>query len=107
MSIQLKNKLEQIFETKLSVTAFWTYATIKAYAKFLIEKLHLSEPATPDESSENRNSENSEIPPISNKKSFDNQHNQSEISDKNPENRNSEDELDELSRLLDDELRDL
>lgn len=41
MSIQLKNQLENQFNTSITVTSFWTYATIKDYAIFLAEKLNL------------------------------------------------------------------
>jgi len=42
MSIQLKNKLEGTFEIPISVTSFWTYATIREYVSFLIDALSIS-----------------------------------------------------------------
>ncbi|MCO5231227.1 MAG: SDR family NAD(P)-dependent oxidoreductase [Chitinophagales bacterium] len=42
MSIQLKNQLEKVYATSLSVTAFWTHSNIRDYAKFLLEKLKLN-----------------------------------------------------------------
>ena len=42
MSIQLKNQLEKTFDTSISVTSFWTYPNIRDYAKFLLDKLLLN-----------------------------------------------------------------
>ena len=42
MSIQLKNQLEKTFDTTISVTSFWTYPNIRDYAKFLLDKLQLN-----------------------------------------------------------------
>ncbi|MBX7225834.1 MAG: SDR family NAD(P)-dependent oxidoreductase [Chitinophagales bacterium] len=41
MSIQLKNQLEKEFEFPVSVTSFWTYPNIREYTKFMIEELDL------------------------------------------------------------------
>ena len=41
MSIQLKNRLEGVFEIPISVTSFWTYSNILDYTKFLIDELPL------------------------------------------------------------------
>lgn len=118
MSIQLKNQLEQIFETKLSVTAFWTYSTLKAYAKFLIEKLDLlkeeaitkvelkapiSEISSPDIIEPVIIKEQPEV-------KVDEPENISTHIDNNAETTQpTEDEkaLEDLSKLLDDELKDL
>jgi len=45
MSIQLKNQLEKTFDMTLSVTSFWTHSNIREYTKFLLDKLQLSAPA--------------------------------------------------------------
>jgi NADPH:quinone reductase-like Zn-dependent oxidoreductase/NAD(P)-dependent dehydrogenase (short-subunit alcohol dehydrogenase family)/acyl carrier protein len=42
MSIQLKNQLEKTFNTAISVTSFWTHSNIRDYARFLMDKLQLS-----------------------------------------------------------------
>ncbi|MCP4121637.1 MAG: SDR family NAD(P)-dependent oxidoreductase [Bacteroidetes bacterium] len=42
MSIQLKNKLEGTFEVPISVTSFWTYATIREYVSYLLDTLNLN-----------------------------------------------------------------
>lgn len=54
MSIQLKNQLEKTFGLTLSVTSFWTYANIRDYSVFLSEELGvngqedtITTPATP------------------------------------------------------------
>ncbi|MCO5249214.1 MAG: SDR family NAD(P)-dependent oxidoreductase [Chitinophagales bacterium] len=43
MSIQLKNQLEKEYQTNLTVTTFWTYANIRDYATFLLKKLNLAQ----------------------------------------------------------------
>jgi phthiocerol/phenolphthiocerol synthesis type-I polyketide synthase C len=39
MSIQLKNQLEKAFDLSISVTSFWTHANIRDYSIFLAEEL--------------------------------------------------------------------
>lgn len=41
MSIQLKNKIEGAFEIPVSVTSFWTYATLREYTAYLVSALQL------------------------------------------------------------------
>jgi phthiocerol/phenolphthiocerol synthesis type-I polyketide synthase C len=96
MSIQLKNQLEKIFEINLSVTAFWTYATIKAYSKFLVDKLNLQttntvEQPTIAEKLVSDKLETNDLPKIETKST--------KILEAN--------ELEEWSKLLDEELNNL
>lgn len=42
MSIQLKNQLEKTYGATLSVTAFWTHSNIRDYTRFLLEKIQLN-----------------------------------------------------------------
>ena len=51
MAVQLRNKLNKIFESKLPVTAFWNYPTVKEYAAFLIDHLGLDPEQKPEEAS--------------------------------------------------------
>lgn len=90
MSIQLKNQLEKTFELSLSVTAFWNHSSIKAYTRFLMDKLQVQ--ATVQAEQINKISTN-EIKPAA---------------DASKETiGTTTDELDELSKLLDDELNAL
>jgi phthiocerol/phenolphthiocerol synthesis type-I polyketide synthase C len=43
MSIQLKNQLEKAFDLSISVTSFWTHANIRDYSIFLAEELAVHE----------------------------------------------------------------
>ncbi|HND45746.1 MAG TPA: SDR family NAD(P)-dependent oxidoreductase [Chitinophagales bacterium] len=118
MSIQLKNQLEHIFEIKLSVTAFWTHATIKAYAKFLIDKLSFNKENSTVETelrtqefvvtskeNETPKTQDINIAQLSiddNEPSTENQQQPTTLT-----HSNNEQELEDLSKLLDDELKDL
>jgi phthiocerol/phenolphthiocerol synthesis type-I polyketide synthase C len=97
MSIQLKNQLEKIFEINLSVTAFWTYATIKAYSKFLVDKLNLQTTNTIEQ------------PTIAERLISDKQETNDlpKIETENTEVFEANAELDEWSKLLDEELNNL
>lgn len=90
MSIQLKNQLEKTFELSLSVTAFWNHSSIKAYTRFLMDKLQVQ--STVQAEQINKISTN-EIKPVA------------DASKETTET--ATDELDELSKLLDDELNAL
>lgn len=118
MSIQLKNQLEQIFEIKLSVTAFWTHATIKAYAKFLIDKLNFDKENSFEETEHRIQKSVVTSNEIETPKSQDVIIAQLSIDDNEPttaneqqptilNQSNNEEELEDLSKLLDDELKDL
>lgn len=96
MSIQLKNQLEKVFETKLSVTSFWTYPTIKIYTKFLLDKLEIKNNQPIDN--------NTQTIEIENQKSSEDNKQQQIIAE---EEIIVDSELDELSKLLDDELKNL
>jgi acyl transferase domain-containing protein len=41
MAVQLKEKLEKVFELPVSVTSFWTYATIAEYSRFIAVEIGL------------------------------------------------------------------
>ena len=118
MSIQLKNQLEHIFEIKLSVTAFWTHATIKAYAKFLIDKLNFDKENSFEETEHRIQKSVVTSNEIETPKSQDVIIAQLSIDDNEPttaneqqptilNQSNNEEELEDLSKLLDDELKDL
>jgi acyl transferase domain-containing protein/NADPH:quinone reductase-like Zn-dependent oxidoreductase/acyl carrier protein len=91
MSIQLKNQLEKTFDTGLSVTAFWTYPNIRDFARFLVDKLQLS---TIENAVSNVEAEKTVVLQTVEKPTA------IEI----PEEDMS---LDDLSKLLEDELNDL
>lgn len=101
MSIQLKNQLEKVFDVKLSVTAFWTYSTVKNYTKYLAEKLNIELHSTNKISQEqillDKNSEIENEPTIL--------ETQKNIDTKTQETDTTE--LDELSKLLDEELKNI
>jgi hypothetical protein len=86
MSIQLKNKLEAVCEIPISVTSFWTYSTIKDYAVFIAEKLGVLDNTTPQPKVEFNDNKASHHIPI-------------------PKSEEIADE--DISKLLEDELRDL
>ncbi|HRH56313.1 MAG TPA: SDR family NAD(P)-dependent oxidoreductase [Chitinophagales bacterium] len=95
MSVQLKNKLEKTVEIPLSVTAFWTYATIKKYTKFLLDKL-IQQPEVSDKISVAETTEiQNQTPVIASSDNGDKDLNPDTISD------------DEVSRLLEEELKNL
>ncbi len=109
MSIQLKNQLEKQYETGLSVTAFWTYSNIKDYARFLLEKIHLHEVSQSEETektlSENIVESETDIEkeiPQPEIKTEDTKSETTEVSETDIESGDLS--IDELSRLLDDEL---
>jgi len=87
MSIQLKNQLEKTFGLTLSVTSFWTHANIRDYTRFLAEVLGAVEeeasPATVMATTPKAMSSDNDMPDM---KEFD---------------------TDELSRLLEEEMKDL
>lgn len=109
MSIQLKNQLEKTYETSLSVTAFWTHSNIRDYSRFLLEKIQLN---TISEVKEKGKAQEvvvekpvveaavSKPEPIALKE---------ELAEKVSVSKIEEDDfsLDELSKLLDDELSGL
>ena len=95
MSVQLKNKLEKTVEIPLSVTTFWTYATIKKYTKFLLDKL-IQQPEVSDKISVAETTEiQNQTPVIASLDNGDKDLNPDTISD------------DEVSRLLEEELKNL
>ena len=85
MSIQLKNQLEKVFEVPISVTSFWTYPNIRAFAKFMIEELDLG----------GTQQENVPVEPITTVVQEEKEVNLEDIS------------LDDISSLLDDELKNI
>jgi len=88
MSVQLKNKLEKVFAIALSVTAFWTYPSIKKYAKFLTTKLAILNEETKEEEIEYKE--------------------ETTTSTNNLDNFNIDSVADDdISRLLDEELKNL
>jgi acyl transferase domain-containing protein/NADPH:quinone reductase-like Zn-dependent oxidoreductase/NAD(P)-dependent dehydrogenase (short-subunit alcohol dehydrogenase family)/acyl carrier protein len=89
MSIQLKNQLEKAFETSLSVTSFWTYPNIREYVKFLAGKLQLDG----QENLELKMEEQAVVLPIA--------------APATTEMPGEDLSLDDLSKLLEDELNDL
>ena len=120
MSIQLKNNLEKQYETPLSVTSLWTHATIRDYAGFLLEKMTLTSIVSDNKSVETKQEfevEKSTIPKENDTEEIISTVESEKKEDK--ENIDSEEELttdeieqkdlsiDELSKLLDDELKNL
>jgi acyl transferase domain-containing protein/NADPH:quinone reductase-like Zn-dependent oxidoreductase/acyl carrier protein len=95
MSVQLKNKLEKIVEIPLSVTTFWTYASIKKYTKFLLDKI-VQQPEISDKIKETEITEiQNQTPDITSSDNTDKDLNPDAISD------------DDISRLLEEELKNL
>lgn len=89
MSIQLKNQLEKTFEVGLSVTSFWTYANIKDYAQFLLSKLTTDVATSTAPVQEQKEAPIERVEPLKEETIGD------DVS------------LDDLSKLLEDELNDL
>lgn len=112
MSIQLKNQLEKIYETGLSVTAFWTHSNIRDYTRFLLDKIQLntvdvavSEDKTIVSSPEMKSAVKQEIVVAHQEIVQKTQEPVQQISAAKIEEEDLS--IDELSRLLDDELNDL
>lgn len=113
MTIQLKNQLEKIYEVGLSVTAFWTHPNIKSFATFLIGKMNFEEvkkaELKPESEPEIQSQEEIEDVVQTEKvdlelpKELDSK--QEEVS--SVDLSSDELSLDDLSKLLDDELDDL
>jgi acyl carrier protein len=89
MSIQLKNQLEKVFEITLSVTSFWTYANIRDYTQFLLGKLITDNSSNPTPATEVKELPVQIVAPAV------------------VETIDEDVSLDDLSKLLEDELNDL
>lgn len=105
MSIQLKNQLEKTYDTNLSVTAFWTHSNIRDYTRFLLEKIQLS---TIQENNTEFVPSISKVqivekPVVTEQLNRQDQPQQTSVSTIEEEDLS----IDELSKLLDDELNDL
>lgn len=112
MSIQLKNQLEKTYQTSLSVTAFWTHSNIKDYAKYLLEKLKLNTADTTEPQTEKVQEAKSvvvpEVKPEPKEIAVEESEGIEETKEISLQEIEEEDlSLDELSKLLDDELNDL
>ncbi|MCZ2392966.1 MAG: SDR family NAD(P)-dependent oxidoreductase [Chitinophagales bacterium] len=113
MSIQLKNQLEKAYAVSLSVTAFWTHSNIRDYAKFLLEKLKLNivESVTESVSKEIIPIQSVVIEPVAMNEDIPQAElsvSESRVEEKKMKEENEDDlSLEDLSKLLDDELNSL
>jgi len=92
MAVQLRNVLNKRFDLKFSVTAFWTYPTIKKYAIFILDQLDVLQ--------QEKKQQNDTMPPVQqaiNQKSED----LTVLSEK-LNNMSTEELSDELDDLLDE-----